>query len=246
MQADAADVTRLVEVLSEVKAKIRFCRCLLYTSHQAPAGQHVPIPPPAPVHAQLSPTSREAIPHVEVVEVVTPPPDLDIVGIRRVWPEVLGRIFTRRRVTWTFVSQHASVLDYDGQRLVLGIATVGLTNTFRAGNHAEVVRQALIDEIGLDVMVEGVAAPHDQPAAAAPAPTSAPAPAHSSGSAQPTGSPLEETMPTAPSGPAPEVAPPPSEQPAWSAASEPAEPGAPSSPTPPVSERAAPLSLIHI
>ena len=208
--------------------------------HQAPAGQHVPIPPPAPVHAQLSPTSREAIPHVEVVEVVTAPPDLDIVGIRRVWPEVLGRIFTRRRVTWTFVSQHASVLDYDGQRLVLGIATVGLTNTFRAGNHAEVVRQALIDEIGLDVMVEGVAAPHDQPAAAAPAPTSAPAPAHSSGSAQPTGSPLEETMPTAPSGPAPEVAPPPSEQPAWSAASEPAEPGAPSSPTPPVSERAAP------
>ena len=45
------------------------------------------------------------------------------------------------------------MLDYDGQRLVLGIATVGLTNTFRAGNHAEVVRQALIDEIGLDVMV---------------------------------------------------------------------------------------------
>ncbi|MBK8758258.1 MAG: hypothetical protein IPM08_14390 [Actinomycetales bacterium] len=97
---------------------------------------------------------------------MTAPPDLDIVGIRRVWPEVLGRIFTRRRVTWTFVSQHASVLDYDGRRLVLGIATVGLTNTFRAGNHAEVVRQALIDEIGLDVIVEGVAAPRDQPAAA--------------------------------------------------------------------------------
>jgi DNA polymerase III subunit gamma/tau len=73
-----------------------------------------------------------------------------------VWPDVLARIFTMRRVTWTFLSQHAQVIHYDGNRLVLGIATVGLTNTFRAGNHAELVRQALIDEIGVDVPVEGV------------------------------------------------------------------------------------------
>ena len=45
-----------------------------------------------------------------------------------------------RRVTWTFLSQHAQIIDYDGKRLVLGIATVGLVNTFRAGNHAELVR----------------------------------------------------------------------------------------------------------
>ncbi len=32
----------------------------------------------------------------------------------------------------------------------------GLANTFRSGRHPEVVRQALIDEIGLDVKVEGV------------------------------------------------------------------------------------------
>ena len=70
-------------------------------------------------------------------------------------PDVLARIFTMRRVTWTFLSQHAQVQEYDGTKLVLGIATVGLTNTFRAGNHAELVRQALIDEIGVDVPVEG-------------------------------------------------------------------------------------------
>ena len=81
---------------------------------------------------------------------------LDTAALRRVWPDVLARIFTMRRVTWTFLSQHAQVVDYDGNRLVLGIATAGLTNTFRAGNHAELVRQALIDEIGVDVPVEGV------------------------------------------------------------------------------------------
>ena len=81
---------------------------------------------------------------------------VDTATLRRVWPDVLARVFSMRRATWTFLSQHAQIAEYDGTRLVLGIATVGLTNTFRAGNHAELVRQALIDEIGVDVPVEGV------------------------------------------------------------------------------------------
>ena len=87
---------------------------------------------------------------------------IDTAALRRVWPDVLARIFTMRRVTWTFLSQHAQVLDYDGDRLVLGIATVGLANTFRTGNHAELVRQALIDEIGVDVPVEGRPLPENE------------------------------------------------------------------------------------
>jgi DNA polymerase-3 subunit gamma/tau len=105
---------------------------------------------------------------------------LDTAALRRVWPDVLARIFTMRRVTWTFLSQHAQVVDFDGQRLVLGIATVGLANTFRAGNHAELVRQALIDEIGVDVPVEGVPMPEAgtaaQAAAASAPPVRAPEP----------------------------------------------------------------------
>ena len=81
---------------------------------------------------------------------------LDSDAIRRSWPDVLARIFTIRRVTWTFLSEHAQVLEYDGQRLVLGIATEGLTRTFHSGNHGEVVRQALIEALGVDVRIEGV------------------------------------------------------------------------------------------
>ena len=80
---------------------------------------------------------------------------MDTAAIRRVWPDVLARVFGMRRATWTFLSQHAQVAEYDGTRLVLEIATVGLANTFRQGNHAELVRQALIDEIGVNVPVEG-------------------------------------------------------------------------------------------
>jgi DNA polymerase-3 subunit gamma/tau len=81
---------------------------------------------------------------------------MDTDAIRRAWPNVLGRIFTMRRITWTFVSQNAQVTAFDGRTLTLGIATAGLTTTFRAGNHAEVVRQALIDELGVDALVDGV------------------------------------------------------------------------------------------
>ena len=81
---------------------------------------------------------------------------MDTDAIRRAWPQVLGRIFGMRRGTWTFVSQHAKVMAYDGKTLTLGISTAGLTNAFRAGNHADIVRQALIDELGVDAVVDGV------------------------------------------------------------------------------------------
>ena len=61
---------------------------------------------------------------------------IDVEALRRSWPDVLGRIYQMRRATWTFLSEHAQVLTYDGQRLVLGIATVGLANAFRNGSHA--------------------------------------------------------------------------------------------------------------
>ena len=85
------------------------------------------------------------------------PGGLDVQALRRSWPDVLARIFTLKRTTWTFLSQHAQVQDYDGRRLVLTIATVGLSNTFRSGIHAEIVRQALIDVLGVDVRVDAVA-----------------------------------------------------------------------------------------
>ena len=83
-----------------------------------------------------------------------------------------------KRVTWTFVAQNAQVVDYDGQRVLLGISTVGLAETFRRGAHADYVRQALIDVLGVDARVEGV--PSDDVGAAA---HPVPPPSVSSGSA---------------------------------------------------------------
>ena len=74
--------------------------------------------------------------------------------IRRAWPDVLDRIFRIKRVTWTLLSQNAQVVEFDGQRLVLGASSEGLAATMARGQHPEVVRQALIEAIGVDVQVE--------------------------------------------------------------------------------------------
>ncbi|CAG7571544.1 DNA polymerase-3 subunit gamma/tau [Barrientosiimonas humi] len=89
------------------------------------------------------------------------PGSIDTDAIRRAWPDVLDRIFKIKRVTWTLLSQHAQVLDYDGQRLLLGTSTQGLTDAFRRGQHPEVVRQALIEGIGVDCRIEVTV--HDGP-----------------------------------------------------------------------------------
>jgi DNA polymerase-3 subunit gamma/tau len=104
---------------------------------------------------------------------------IDTAAIRRAWPDVLAKLFSMKRTSWTFVSEHAQVLDYDGSRLTLGIATVGLANTFRRGQHAELVRQALIDVLGVDARVEGIPVPDPS----ATAPSGAPHPSVAPGAA---------------------------------------------------------------
>jgi DNA polymerase-3 subunit gamma/tau len=84
------------------------------------------------------------------------PGGIDTDAIRRSWPDILAKIFTIRRTTWTFLSEHTQVLDYDGTRLLLGIQTEGLATTFRRGQHAELVRQALSEVLGVEAMVEGI------------------------------------------------------------------------------------------
>ncbi|MBK7721033.1 MAG: DNA polymerase III subunit gamma and tau [Austwickia sp.] len=155
----------------------------------APALAPAPSASPAePVREPAPERVRDRAPEPQAAAADPRPPAsrpvgaLDTEALRRSWPDVLAKIFTIRRVTWTFLSEHAQVLEYDGRRLVLGIATVGLASTFRQGLHAEVVRQALIDTLGLDVRVEGI--PHapgdayaggEQAATSSPQPTAAPA-----------------------------------------------------------------------
>ena len=125
-------------------------------SQQAPAAS-AQRPEAAPAAAQPAPGPSPA--HGGI----------DTAAIRRAWPDILGWIFKHKRTTWTLLSEHATVHDYDGSKVVLAISTVGIAHTFRSGPHADLVRQALIDVLGVDARVEGIPVPD----AAASAPSGA-------------------------------------------------------------------------
>ncbi|MEP7018582.1 MAG: DNA polymerase III subunit gamma and tau [Actinomycetota bacterium] len=137
-------------------------------------------PPPAQSARRLQPAqategvqpSATQSPSGEAPHFGPRPGGIDTAAIRRSWPDVLAKIFTIRRATWTFLSEHTQVMDYDGKRLLLGIQTEGLATTFRRGQHAELVRQALSEVLGVEAVVEAVSTPKSAepgPATAGPA-----------------------------------------------------------------------------
>lgn len=114
-----------------------------------------PEEPAAPAPERAAPEPVEAAP-------AAPPTSgggIDTAAIRRAWPDILGWIFKHKRTTWTLLSEHATVHEYDGSKVTLAISTVGIAQTFRSGPHADLVRQALIDVLGVDARVEGIPVP---------------------------------------------------------------------------------------
>jgi DNA polymerase-3 subunit gamma/tau len=121
-----------------------------------PASAPEPAPPAA---SSSTPSSVPTSVPAPVPAAAPAAGGIDTAAIRRAWPDVLGWLSRNKRVTWTLVSDHAQVLSYDGRRLELGIAPTTLLMRFRQGPHTELIRQALIDVLGVDARVEGVPAP---------------------------------------------------------------------------------------
>lgn len=74
--------------------------------------------------------------------------------VRRLWPDVLEEVKRRRRFTWILLSQNAQVTDVNGGVLTLGMANAGARDSFARGGSADVLREALIAVMGLDLRVE--------------------------------------------------------------------------------------------
>ncbi|MDT0163935.1 DNA polymerase III subunit gamma and tau, partial [Actinotalea sp. AC32] len=91
---------------------------------------------------------------------------VDAETVRRRWAEVLQTLKGLRMATWVLVSQNAHVAGITGDRLTLAFSTPQLATTFRSGPHADNVRRALHETLGLEVRVETALA--DEPPAPAP------------------------------------------------------------------------------
>jgi DNA polymerase-3 subunit gamma/tau len=77
------------------------------------------------------------------------------VDVRQLWPGVLDRVAKMKRMTWMLLSGSAQVRDvHDG---ILTVAfTEGARKNFLASGHDEILRQALIDELGVAWKIEAI------------------------------------------------------------------------------------------
>jgi DNA polymerase-3 subunit gamma/tau len=110
----------------------------------APASPPAPVPAPAPAAAPVA--SAPAVPSTAG--------GLDAETVRRRWPEVLQTLKGLRMATWVLVSQNGHVAELAEGRLSLAFTTPQLAGTFRTGNHADHVKRALHETLGLDVRIE--------------------------------------------------------------------------------------------
>ncbi|MET9318327.1 DNA polymerase III subunit gamma and tau [Kribbella sp. NPDC003505] len=88
-----------------------------------------------------------------------------LADIRRLWPEVLEAVKAQRRFAWIMLSQNAQVIAIDDQTLTLGLVNAGARESFARSGSDEILRQAMIDSIGVNRRVEAVVDPSADPGA---------------------------------------------------------------------------------
>ncbi len=122
--------------------------------------------------AELAPPAAE--PTAPAAEPAAATGGVEAETVRRRWPEVLDTLRGLRMATWVLVSQNAQVTQVTAEAVTLGFTTPQLAATFRNGTHAENVRRALHETLGLDARVEtGLAAASDDRPASGTAPAAA-------------------------------------------------------------------------
>ena len=141
------------------------------TSAPAP----VATPPAAPAK-KTEPVAQSIVEEkveakVEVKEVVqevkkaaaAPVDSLDVAALRRMWPEVIENVKTRRRLTWSLLSASAQILGLDEKAITIGIANAGARDSFIRSESDEILRQAFIEITGLDRKIEAIVDPSIDP-----------------------------------------------------------------------------------
>jgi len=84
--------------------------------------------------------------------------------LRRAWPNVLDEVKRRRRFTYMLLSQNAHVQEVRDGMLLLGFTNPGAKDNFGRGGSIDLLADAIIEVLGVELRVQGVTA--DEPSAA--------------------------------------------------------------------------------
>ncbi len=80
--------------------------------------------------------------------------NIDVAGLRRLWPDVIENVKKRRRLTWSLLSASAQILGVDDKNITIGIVNSGARDSFVRSESDEILRQAFIEVVGLDRKIE--------------------------------------------------------------------------------------------
>ena len=89
--------------------------------------------------------------------------NVDIAGLRRLWPDVIEDVKKRRRLTWSLLTTSAQVLALDDEAITIAIVNAGARDSFLRSGSDEILRQSFIDIVGLDRIIEVVVDPSIDP-----------------------------------------------------------------------------------
>ncbi|MBE7324045.1 DNA polymerase III subunit gamma and tau [Nocardioides sp. Y6] len=139
---------------------------------QAPAQEHAPTPSATPQtgHGDQPPAGQNPG-QAPVDPPGAPAGGLTLADVRRLWPDVVDAVRSRRRLAWMLLTQNAQVTGVDATTLTLGFNNPGARESFVKGGSDLVVREAAIDVIGVAWNVEAVVDPGIKPGGSGPAHT---------------------------------------------------------------------------
>ena len=151
------------------------------TSQQRPAQQQTSVPPGQRPAAQRPAAQRPATQHgqrpaqsqrpAQVAQSAQPAAagpapqhhapsgTATVADVRRLWPQVLDEVKSRRRFAWILLSQNAQVVGVDGGVLTLGFNNPGARDSFQGSGSHDVLRDCLVEVMGANLRVETVVDP---------------------------------------------------------------------------------------
>ncbi|MEU8133318.1 DNA polymerase III subunit gamma and tau [Streptodolium elevatio] len=82
----------------------------------------------------------------------------DVNRVRGMWPQIIEAVARRKRVTWVLL-QRAGVAGFDGSTLQVSFEHAGARDGFVNSGHDEVLRQAVMDAVGVEWRIECIVDP---------------------------------------------------------------------------------------
>jgi DNA polymerase-3 subunit gamma/tau len=152
----------------------------LPTTAQTPASAPTPTKTVQPVKADVvkeevkQSTKVEAAPEKQVPAAAPkksvaaqPVAGMDLVGLRRLWPEVIENVKGRRRLTWSLLSASAQISAIDDRAISIAMVNVGARDSFLRSNSDVILHDAFVEITGVDRTIEVIIDPSIDPGSVA-------------------------------------------------------------------------------